>query len=264
MKIVSLVENTSKSDLKARHGLSLYIETKSHKILFDLGPDKTLFDNAAKRSIDLSEIDTVVISHGHVDHGGALKKFLNVNTKARVYVQKEAFESHYSRFLLFKIPIGLNQSLKNNKQIILLEGNHKIDDELFLFTLTMPTEFCSPVNGVLYDVNGKDTFKHEQNLIISENENVLIMGCGHCGVVNIMKVAERCQPSLCVGGFHLFNPFTKKTVPKEFLDEIAVMLQKYGEIKFYTCHCTGKKAFNYLSQRVNNLYYLSCGESIMV
>ena len=54
MKIISLVENTTKSELKAKHGLSLYIETKKHKILFDLGPDKTLFDNAVKRNIAIS------------------------------------------------------------------------------------------------------------------------------------------------------------------------------------------------------------------
>lgn len=55
MKIISLVENTTKSELKAKHGLSLYIETKKHKILFDLGPDKTLFENAVKRNIDISK-----------------------------------------------------------------------------------------------------------------------------------------------------------------------------------------------------------------
>ena len=59
MKIISLVENTIKSELKAKHGLSLYIETKKHKILFDLGPDKTLFENAVKRNIDISKVDTV-------------------------------------------------------------------------------------------------------------------------------------------------------------------------------------------------------------
>ena len=78
MRITSLVENTTKSELKTKHGLSLYIETKSHKILFDLGSDSTLFENAMKRNIDISKVDTVIISHGHFDHGGALKKFLNI------------------------------------------------------------------------------------------------------------------------------------------------------------------------------------------
>ena len=89
MKIISLVENTIKSELKAKHGLSLYIETKKHKILFDLGPDKTLFENAVKRNIDISKVDTVIISHGHFDHGGALKKFLDVNSSANILYKKK-------------------------------------------------------------------------------------------------------------------------------------------------------------------------------
>ena len=63
MKIISLVENTIKSELKAKHGLSLYIETKKHKILFDLGPDKTLFENAVKRNIDISKVDKIGRAH---------------------------------------------------------------------------------------------------------------------------------------------------------------------------------------------------------
>ena len=68
MRITSLVENTTKSELKTKHGLSLYIETKSHKILFDLGSDSTLFENAMKRNIDISKVETVIISHLHFDH----------------------------------------------------------------------------------------------------------------------------------------------------------------------------------------------------
>lgn len=49
-------------EMKATHGLSLYIETRSHKILFDLGSDNTLFENAVKRNIDISKVDTVIIS----------------------------------------------------------------------------------------------------------------------------------------------------------------------------------------------------------
>lgn len=64
MDITALVENTARSELKAKHGLSLYIVTKAHKLLFDLGSDGTLFENVKKRAIDLSKIDTIIISHG--------------------------------------------------------------------------------------------------------------------------------------------------------------------------------------------------------
>ncbi|MCM1106255.1 MAG: MBL fold metallo-hydrolase [Blautia sp.] len=262
MKITSLVENTSKCELMARHGLSLYIETQSHKILFDLGPDRTLFDNAKKRNIDLAAIDTVIISHGHTDHGGALRDFLKINNSAGVYIRRNAFEPHYSKTLFLKIPVGIDKALKTHPQIILTDGDYRIDDELFLFTVSETGECHSTANNVLYDKNGRDNFSHEQNLVITENPAALIMGCGHTGVVNIMNKAKHYQPKICVGGFHLYNPITKKCVPAALLNEIACALNDYRDTEFYTCHCTGKKAFEYLSKQMPNLFYLSCGETI--
>lgn len=264
MKITSLVENTTQSELMAKHGLSLYIETARHKILFDLGPDGTLFENAAKRNIDLSAVDTVIISHGHMDHGGALERFLSVNSAAKIYVQRRAFYPHYSKTAFIKVPVGLKARLQAEKQIILLDGDYRIDDELFLFTADKTDKCHSPANDVLYERDRKDTFSHEQNLLISENKAALIMGCGHAGVVNIMEKASAYQPEICVGGFHLFNPVTKKSVSAELLDDIAAELRKYSNTEFYTCHCTGKKAFAYLSGRMEKLHYLSCGERIIL
>ena len=117
------------------------------------------------------------------------------------YVQKEAFEPHYSKTLLLKIPVGIDSKLKSNRQIILLDGDYKIDDELSLFTVSKTNKFYSPANKSLYDEKGKDTFRHEQNLIISEKQAVLIMGCGHAGVVNIMQKAEKYRSCFCIGGF---------------------------------------------------------------
>lgn len=80
MKIVVLVENTTKQkDLKGKHGLCLYMETERHKVLFDLGPDDTFLHNAKKCGVDIAAVDTVIISHGHVDHGGGLGAFLQMN-----------------------------------------------------------------------------------------------------------------------------------------------------------------------------------------
>lgn len=262
MKITSLVENTSKCELKATHGLSLYIETRRHKILFDLGPDSTLFDNARKRSIDLAGVDTVIISHGHADHGGALREFLQINPHAKVYVQRRAFEPHYSKVLFLKFPVGIDKALAAHPQVVPLDGDYKIDDELCLFTVSEVGRCHSPANDVLYDGEGRDGFAHEQNLVITESQSVLIVGCGHAGIVNIMDRAKRYQPQVCVGGFHLYNPMTRKAVPATLLNEIADALKEYGATRFYTCHCTGLQAFEYLAGRMPNLTYLSCGETI--
>ncbi len=262
MKITSLVENISNCELKAVHGLSLYIETQKHKILFDLGPDSTLFENAKRRKIDLAKIDTVIISHGHSDHGGALRGFLKINTNAKVYIQRNAFEPHYSKAFFLKVPIGLDKTLAANPQIVLVDGDYQIDEELFMFTVSETGTCHSGANDVVDDKIGRDHFSHEQNLIITEKQPVLVMGCGHTGVVNIMDKARNYQPKVCVGGFHLFDPIKKKCVPPALLDEIASELKKYQDIRFYTCHCTGKKAFEYLSKQMPNLFYLSCGEAV--
>lgn len=261
MKIMALVENKSWCELKPKHGLSLYIETKKHKILFDVGPDHTLFENCDKRGIALSEVDIVIISHGHIDHGGALEQFLKINHKAKIYVQRKAFEKHYSKFLFLKVDVGITSSLQVHSQIVLLDGNYTIDNELSLFTVPNIEKYYSSVNNSLYTDYGQDDFTHEQNLIISENINVLIMGCGHAGVVNILEKASIYNPQVCIGGYHLWNPLTKKTVLKGLLEDLAHELAMY-DIRYYTCHCTGFTAYNYLSQRLSNMNYLSCGDTI--
>lgn len=262
MKITALVENQTKCELKAQHGLSLYIETQKHKILFDLGPDNTLFNNAKARDIDLSKVDTVIISHGHMDHGGALSSFLQINSTAKIYVQRKAFEPHYSKFIFLKVGIGIDNNLENHPQVVLVEGDYQIDDELSLFTVSHTDKCYSRANDALYTSGQKDDFSHEHNLIIRENQTALIMGCGHAGIVNIMEKAKAYHPQLCVGGYHLFNPMTKKTVSTILLKEIARELHKYPQTQFYTCHCTGTEAFQCLSQQISNLFYLSCGETI--
>lgn len=262
MKITALVENQTKCELKAKHGLSLYIETQNHKILFDLGPDNTIFDNAKTRGIDLSKVDTVIISHGHMDHGGALSRFLQINTTAKIYVQKKAFEPHYSKFIFLKVSIGIDDRLENHPQVVLVEGDYQIDDELSLFTVSHTDKCYSKANDALFAKGQKDDFLHEHNLIIKENQTALIMGCGHAGIVNIMEKAKSYHPQLCVGGYHLFNPLTKKTVSTALLNDIAQELKKYIQTQFYTCHCTGTEAFQFLSQQISNLFYLSCGETI--
>lgn len=262
MQITALVENQTNGELKAKHGLSLYIETTSHKLLFDLGSNEVLFANAQAKHIDLSQIDTVIISHGHLDHGGALESFLKINHTAKIYVQRQAFAAHYSQFLLFKIPIGLDHKLADHPQIILLDGDHQIDHELSLFTVKDLHKCHSSVNDTLYDQDGRDTFQHEQNLIIQEQTTALVMGCGHAGIINILAKAQPFAPQVCIGGYHLYNPITQKTVSQTLLKEIAQEMQQYAHIQFYTCHCTGKRAFQYLSQHVPKMTYLSCGSSI--
>lgn len=96
MKFVTLVEDTTKCELGAEHGLSIYAETEKHKLLFDVGTTDLFIKNAKALGIDLSQVDTVVISHGHNDHGGGLDAFLAINDHAVIYLQEKAFNDHYT------------------------------------------------------------------------------------------------------------------------------------------------------------------------
>lgn len=262
MKLTCLVENHAKGDFTPRHGLSLYIETNHHKILFDLGPDETLLENAERLGIDLTQVDTVILSHGHYDHGGGLEAFLNINQKADLYVQKTAFEKYYSHNYGKKKDISLSVKPEDHPQIHLLEGDFVIDEELRLFVVTDRSRCYSSANDVLYKGEEKDDFLHEQNLILTEGEQtVLVLGCGHTGVLNILKKAETYHPKVCIGGFHLFNPTTGVTVEEELLEQVAQGLKQYDS-RFFTCHCTGEKAFAFLAERVPGMEYLCCGSEL--
>lgn len=271
VKIVTLVENTTiSSAYGSKHGLCLYIETENHKILFDLGQDNLFAENAKKMNIDISEIDTVIISHGHKDHGGALKAFMALNAKAKIYVRREAFEPHYIKVLNIPFSVGLDKELLYSSQMVLTEEKMKIDDELFLFSGVKPDADVSKSNRALFTKRcGElvaDDFSHEQNLIITNaGEKMLISGCSHAGIVNIQNAAEQLvsdRISTIIGGFHLYNPPTKKYESDVVIDGVAKALKEKGSV-YYTCHCTGVKAYNRMKSILGDkLHYLSTGAEV--
>jgi len=273
IKIIPLVENTSISpEYRSKHGLCLYIQTKQHKILFDLGMNGLFIENAKKQKIDLTEIDTVIISHGHKDHGGALKSFLEINPTAKIYVRREAFEPNYIKVLGIPFFVGVDKTLITNRQIVFTGEITVIDEELMLFSKVAPGAFLMKSNQVLFTKRyGKlqpDDFLHEQSLIITTEEGkILISGCSHAGIVPIQDKAERLsgeKMEMVVGGFHLYNPPTKKYESTELIDAVAETLRKRGSI-YYTCHCTGIRAYKRMREQMGEkLQYLSVGKQVEI
>lgn len=264
MKILSLVENTTNGMCRTAHALSLYIETARHKILFDVGADDTFIYNARLLGVELTEVDTIIISHGHRDHAGALAQALSLNNSARIYIQRQAFAPHFSHRATGVHDIGLDTSLMASERVTLLDGDFEIDEELALFTVQDNTLCRSSANGSLYEGEHPDNFTHEQNLIIKGSTPTLVMGCGHNGVVNIIRRAHEYSPRICVGGFHLTSPSARRDEPRELIDEIISHLREYAAVEFYTCHCTGVEVYRYMSTQMSNIHYLSCGESINI
>ena len=97
MRIINLVENEmGDSGCEAAHGLSFYVETENHKLLFDAGPSELVLRNAEKLGVDLKTLDTVILSHGHYDHSGGILPFVEINSKAEIYMQQNAGGEYYA------------------------------------------------------------------------------------------------------------------------------------------------------------------------
>ena len=136
MKVTTLLENKTACDtLRCEHGLSLYVETETHKILFDSGASDAFWENARALGIDLTQVDVAFLSHAHNDHCGGLLTFLAGNRTARVYLQKEAFGDYYVVTPEKCEFIGLDPKLHAYAdRFVMAEGVTRIDEELTLFS----------------------------------------------------------------------------------------------------------------------------------
>ena len=182
MRIVNLIENIKGNpECDFEHGLSLYVETQKHKLLMDTGCSDKFLENAKRLSVQLENVDSVVLSHGHYDHGGGLLDFAKINSHARIYVRENAFLDFYHGKDENKRYIGLDKRISNLAQLYYVSGNMRMDKELFLFTnvtsrILWPSsnlELTVEKDGVLV----QDDFSHEQYLVISQNgKNILISG----------------------------------------------------------------------------------------
>ena len=131
MKITTLMENTASAECyTAEHGLSIYIETKNHIILFDSGASGAFADNAEKLGVDLGKVEMAVLSHGHYDHGGGLPRFIEKNIAAPIYMIACAFEPHLKNG--GPEDIALNPALARAKQTRLIRGETQLAEGITL------------------------------------------------------------------------------------------------------------------------------------
>lgn len=262
MKIITLVENTAaREDLHAARGLSVYVETARHKILFDMGPGAQFIANAEALGVDLSQVDIGVLSHGHSDHGGGLTAFCHVNSQAKIYLRPEALRPYYAvlpgaepRFIGVEPPADFIQ-----RRLVFTEAGLRLDDEVLLFSDVADDPARRAQAPKLREKSGgefrPDLFSHEQHLLVEEDgKSVLLAGCGHKGIVNILEAARKHlgrMPDAVFGGFHLFELDPEAADSARLIGLTAEALSE-GNTVYYTGHCTGDWAYERLRERLGD------------
>ncbi len=278
MRIISLIENTEgEKKVTAAHGLSFYVETKAHRLVSDLGPSGETLDNAGKLGVDLKSVDIVVLSHGHYDHSGGIMSFARINPGAAIYMQESADGEYYASGLgedgevIYRY-IGIDKDIANLPQVRKINGNFRIDDELELITVK---EFAHRIPFTNKRILKKtqagyipDNFAHEHFLVIHEGgRDVLISGCAHSGVLNVMDTYKDLfgkDPYALISGFHLMK---KSEYKEEEVLEIQETARKLAgcDTKIYTCHCTGEKAYDIMKDIMGQqLDYIHSGDEIQI
>jgi 7,8-dihydropterin-6-yl-methyl-4-(beta-D-ribofuranosyl)aminobenzene 5'-phosphate synthase len=266
-KITTLVENTvaqSGKKLIGEHGLSFYIETQNNKILFDTGQNLAISNNAQVLGIDLSLIDTVILSHGHYDHTGGLKSLLECNRDFRLYAHPDVFgqkvKGAEDNFKYIGIPVdkhfleekGIDIKLdKNPAQIcpgIMTTGEIPLEND---FEGLESVFYIKNENGVV-----ADTLADDQAVILDMDKGVtVLLGCSHRGVINtltqVVRLTGKKRIHAILGGLHLGKASEAK------LSNIMDHLRGFGLEKMGVGHCTGTRAFLALANEFPNRVFLN-------
>lgn len=276
MKISMLIENNRlNGQLAKEHGLSLYIETVNRKIVFDTGVSGNFVDNASKMGIDLQDVDTLVISHAHKDHSGGLLRFLEINSKATVFMSSKVDNEYYAKMLCVAKNISMPTEIITNykERIIFIDDFTTLGDEIFILTKFVRHYPLVKGNKNLFVKQENklivDDFSHELALVIRNHDKlVMISGCSHNGIENMIETLRDVFPQTkiqaVIGGFHLLDfPKSIWVESKDGIKKIGKRLLGYEIEKIYTCHCTGKRAFYLLKEVMGNtLEYFNTGMEV--
>lgn len=253
MRATILVENESaRPDLAAEHGLSIWLETGEHRIVFDTGDSDAVLANAQTLGIDLASADAIVISHGHHDHAGGLAAVARHAGSAAIYAGRNVNVPKYSRRESGLAEIGIDHQVINaiaHRLRIAQDGQALVPGVTFL--ADFPDTYPLPADNDRLLVRGEggmvpDPFDDEIALLVETSiGHVLISGCSHRGIGNIVEKArqhltDRSGGELVavIGGFHLHKE------DDERVREMADALRSIPQI--HAAHCTGDHAVDLL------------------
>jgi 7,8-dihydropterin-6-yl-methyl-4-(beta-D-ribofuranosyl)aminobenzene 5'-phosphate synthase len=195
--------------LRTAWGFSCVVERGDLTLLFDTGGDApTLLSNMAILGLDPAEVDIIVLSHIHGDHVGGLEGVLALNQEATVYLPRS-------------FPADLKQRSRATTQVVEVGEAMEIARDI-------------------YTTGELGTGIREQSLaLVTVRGLVVITGCAHPGVVNIVAKAKEVtgeEVHLVMGGFHLGG------ASRTAIEGIVAQFRELGVQRVAPCHCSGDLA----------------------
>jgi len=237
LKITILNDNVAGRRCRAEHGLSFLIEA-DEQILFDTGSSDLIGYNAKILNIDLEQIETIVLSHGHDDHTGGLILFKG----QKLICHPDTFLKRYRKSNHTELGIKWTETeIRNKFDLKTSREPVQISEQIyFLGEIPRKTDFESR-STAFQKADGSDDFvPDDSGLAVKTHKGlVIISGCAHSGICNMTNHAKKVtgveKVHLVIGGFHLQNDdaVTQSTIEWMKLNRVE---------KIIPSHCTGFEA----------------------
>jgi 7,8-dihydropterin-6-yl-methyl-4-(beta-D-ribofuranosyl)aminobenzene 5'-phosphate synthase len=269
--------NSNRDNDRNRQNLTENIDgNTNYTYLFDTGvTEDGVIRNADLLGMDFSNIDGIILSHGHFDHFTGLVNILKRISSKRtipvdIFLHPDAF---LRRWLV--LPDGKKAKMPslNEKQLESLGGLiHKSDkatilpnseNPFLLMTGQIPRkttfEKGFPIQYAEYSDNNNDhdeknlnlvpdpLVKDDQAIVVNLREKglVALTGCGHAGIINTLNYAKELtgvdKIHAIIGGFHL--P-ADSGIYEKAMNPTIEEIQNADPEYVIPCHCTGWKATN--------------------
>ncbi len=252
------------SMLWAEQGLSLWIDVwnqgQKHSILYDFGrSEQVLLHNAELLGLDFSQLDFLVLSHGHVDHYGCLFPVLQeAGQECRLFFHPKAYGR--KRFVLKKD--GTYAGPWEIDERVVAQFGPRIEMRSTPSTI-MPgvhlsgqiervTGFEPGMPNAFVEIEGErvhDEIEDDQAIFVELGDErlVVLTGCCHAGAVNTLKKAQERFPDkkihALLGGLHLNSAGEKQ------MEKTMACISQVGVEHIAAFHCTGYHAQRILMEK---------------
>lgn len=259
IKLRLLVENRRNIFLKREFGLSVLVNAFDNEFLFDTGYSTAFIKNAKRLMIDLKKVEKVVISHGHSDHSNGVQFLPNRKT---IILHPLAYKPRWSiytgKFSGFPLT---QQELKESHDVVESSSPLQIYPNCFyLGEIPMTVDFEKGGNYATMldeELTKKDFTEDDSGVAITTEQGLLVMtGCGHRGICNVIEYAKKVTGQSKVyavfGGFHLNNLGRQK----EKIDK-TIEYFKQNDIKvLFLGHCVTDKVIKYFKKNLKGVKIL--------